>query len=180
MGIVLETFLRECTDLGTGHCQPIQCQKESIFGKHSMKKPLCDANCSISEISHLYYTQALWTKSTNLKSTEVSDCRGKNEIISETGWACGTTCLLLIICSFHLYPCRFAPIDTVNVMHTIWRRLLQRFMSTMVLRCVWCSSVPGNLHHFTTDETTWMSVKTNMFFSPNKFSHNLCILTNSI
>ncbi len=80
------------------------------------------------------------------------------------GGPAGLLVLLLIIWSFHLYPCRFAPIHTVNVMHTIWRRLLQRFM-TLWCCGVWCSSVPGNLHHFTTDETTWMSVKTNIFFS---------------
>lgn len=145
MGIVLETFLRECTDLGTGHCQPIQCQKESIFWKH-----LCDANCPLFEISHLHCTQTLWAKSTNLKSAYVSDCRGKNEIISEPGWACRTTCLLLIIWSFHLYPCRFVPIHTVIVMHTIWRRLLQRFMSTVMLRCVMQFSAresPPSLHN---------------------------------
>lgn len=63
----------------------------------------------------LLYTHMLWAKRANLKSTNAADCQGKDEIISEPGWACGTTCQLLIMSSFHLYPCKFALFHTVIV-----------------------------------------------------------------
>lgn len=117
----------------------------------------------------------LWAKPTNLKSTNAADCQGKDEIISEPGWACGTTCQLLIISSFHLYPCKFAPFHTVIVIHTIWRRLLQRFMSVMTLWCVMRFSAresPPSLHnrwnHLDECQNFFFFV-TVFAFWPNKF-----------
>lgn len=74
--------------------------------------------------------------------------RGKDEIISEP--ACGTTYQLQIESSFHLYPCKFALFHTLIVMHTIWRRLLQWFMSIMTLWCAMKFSAresPPSLHN---------------------------------